>query len=83
MLFRSLAEAAGMRAYAKVDLIDFEEQYAKTHILRHNFGFFEYLWYEIRKIFSRVFFMLEKRKKSGLKYRSGWLVETNLVLLVS
>jgi hypothetical protein len=80
---KRMADTLSIRAYAKVDLIDFEEEYSRTHVLRHNFGFFEYFWYEIRKGFSRLFYALERRKKGGLKYHGKWLIETNLILLVS
>jgi hypothetical protein len=80
---KRIADMLSIRAYAKIDLIDFEEEYSRTHVLRHNFGFFEYFWYEIRKVFSRMLYALERRKKGGLKYKGKWLVETNLILLVS
>jgi hypothetical protein len=80
---KRIAEPLGIRVYAKAESIEFEQEYSKTHILRHNFTFFEYFWYEIRKMVSRVRFTLQKKKATTLKYRQGWLVETNLLLLVT
>ncbi len=80
---KRMAEQAGVRVYARVDSIEFEQEYSKTHILRHNFSFFEYFWYEIQKTLSRVHFTLKKKKGTTLKYKQGWLVETNLLLLIT
>lgn len=81
--FKRLAERLGVRVYPKSESIEFEQEYSKTHILRHNFTFFEYLWYEVKKGFSKIRYRFQKKKATSLKYSHGWMFETNLVLLAS
>lgn len=44
---RKLGESLTIRFFQKNDDIEFEKEYAKSHILRHNFTFLEYTRYEI------------------------------------
>ncbi|HBB27604.1 TPA: hypothetical protein DCZ36_03875 [Candidatus Gracilibacteria bacterium] len=68
---KRLGESLGIRFFQKNDDIEFEKEYAKNHILRHNFTFLEYTRYEINKLFLKfVFFskkktLLYKNKKIG------------------
>lgn len=59
--FKRLGESLGIRCFQKNDDIEFEREYAKNHILKHNFTFIEYARYEARKFLSRlVFFSVKK-----------------------
>ena len=80
---KRLAERVGIRVYPKSESIEFEQEYSKSHILRHNFTFLEYLWYEVKKGFSKMKYATSKKKSSSLKYSHGWMVETNLILLIT
>ncbi|MDD2745731.1 MAG: hypothetical protein PHU93_04295 [Candidatus Gracilibacteria bacterium] len=80
---KRLAERIGIRVYPKVESIEFEQEYSKIHVLRHNFTSMEYLWYEIKKSISKLKYQARKKKSPTLKYHQGWMVETNLVLLIS
>lgn len=58
---RKLGESLGIRFFQKNDDIEFEKEYAKNHILRHNFTFLEYTRYEVNKLFSRFVFFSKKK----------------------
>lgn len=58
---KKLGESLGIRFFQKNDDIEFEKEYAKNHILRHNFTFLEYTKYEIGKLFSRFVFFGKKK----------------------
>ena len=80
---RRIAELLGIRVYTRNESREFEDEFSKSNILRHNFTFLEYFWYEIRKLFSKIRFTLERRQKKNLRFRSNKiLAETNLILLV-
>jgi hypothetical protein len=61
--------------------LDFEEHFAKTHILSHNFTATEYFFYEIRRGFSRLLYWLQKRSNTQkpLKFSS----ESHVFLLIA
>lgn len=80
---KRLAERIGIRVYPKAESIEFEQEYSKIHVLRHNFTSLEYLWYEVKKFFSKLKYQAAKKKTPNLRYSQGWIVETNLVLLIS
>lgn len=80
---KRIAERIGIRVYPKVESIEFEQEYSKIHVLRHNFTSFEYLWYEIKKGVSKLKYQSKKKKPKTLKYNQGWIIETNLILLIS
>ncbi|MDD2891702.1 MAG: hypothetical protein PHQ95_01945 [Candidatus Gracilibacteria bacterium] len=88
---RKLGESLTIRFFQKNDDIEFEKEYAKSHILRHNFTFLEYTRYEIGKLFSRFLFLgkkkteLYKNKKIGQDSSIFFLIVgliTSLSLLV-
>lgn len=65
---KRLAERLGIRVYPKVESIEFEQEYSKIHVLRHNFTSMEYLWYEIKKAISKLKYQARKKKSPTLKY---------------
>lgn len=58
---KRLGEPLGIRFFQKSNDIEFEKEYVKNHILRHNFTALEYTRYEINKIFSRFVFLFKKK----------------------
>ncbi len=54
---KKLGEPLGIKFFQKNDDIEFEREYAKKHILAHNFTFFEYGKYEIQKLVSKLAFL--------------------------
>jgi hypothetical protein len=58
---KKIGESLWIRFFQKNVDIEFEKEYAKNHILRHNFSFLEYTRYEINKIFSRIMFFSKKK----------------------
>ena len=58
---KKLGESLGIRFFQKNDNIEFEKEYAKNHILRHNFTFLEYTRYEINKLLSKFVFFSKKK----------------------
>lgn len=58
---KKLGEPLGIRFFQKNDDIEFEKEYAKNHILRHNFTFLEYTRYEVNKLLSRFIFFSKKK----------------------
>jgi hypothetical protein len=76
---KKVAEPLGIKCYLKNDNIEFEEDFEKTHILRHNFTFFEYLVYEVKKTFSRFLFLLDRRQKV---YKNAKIIkDSNMFIL--
>jgi hypothetical protein len=59
---RRIAEHLEMRCFLKKESIEFEEEFSKHHILRHNFTFTEYFLFEIKKLCSRIGFFFRKRR---------------------
>lgn len=77
---KALWEKLGIKFFYKSDDIEFEENFAKTHILRYNFTFFEYLLYEVKKVFQKFFFFFKKRVKT---YKNKKMIEdSNFFLLI-
>lgn len=77
---KTLWEKLWIKFFYKSDDIEFEENFAKTHILRYNFTFFEYLIYEIKKITEKFFFFFRKRVKT---YKNKKMIEdSNFFLLI-
>ena len=77
---KKIAEPIGIKCYLKNDNIEFEQAFEKTHILRHNFTFFEYLMYEMKKIFSRLLFLLDRRQRI---YKNAKIIkDSNMFVLV-
>ncbi|EKE26265.1 MAG: hypothetical protein ACD_4C00350G0001 [uncultured bacterium (gcode 4)] len=75
-----LWEKLWIKFFYKSDDIEFEENFWKKHILKYNFTFFEFLIYEIKKIFSRIVFFFKKRT---LKSRNKKIIEdSNFFLLI-
>lgn len=60
---KRIAESLAIRTFSKNGDLEFESAYAEKNLLKHNFTFFEYLGYEIRKFFSYVAFRVDKRQK--------------------
>lgn len=60
---KKIAESLAVRTFSKNDDLEFETAYAEKNLLKHNFSFFEYLAYEIRKLFSYALFRIHKRRK--------------------
>lgn len=58
---KKLGESLGIRFFQKNNDIEFEKEYAKHHILRHNFTFLEYTRYEMSKLLSRFVFFSKKK----------------------
>lgn len=54
---KKLGEPLGIKFFQKNDDIEFEREYAKKHILAHNFTFFEYGKYEMQKLISKLAFL--------------------------
>ncbi len=63
---RRIGEPLGIRYYTRSDDIEFEREYTRTHILRHNFTFFEYLAYEAKKT---ALWLAFRYKKSSSRMR--------------
>jgi hypothetical protein len=80
---KRIAERVGIRVYPKAESIEFEQEYSKIHVLRHNFTSLEYLWYEVKKGISKLKYQSKKKKPKTLKYNQGLVVETNLLLLIA
>ncbi len=79
---RRIGEGLGIRFFSKSDNIEFEESYSKEHILRHNFTFFEYFLYEIRKVVYRMAYMFEKKRSRHHTYKNAsFLADSNVFLL--
>lgn len=78
---RRIAENLGIRCFGKNDNIEFEETFSKTHVLRHNFTFFEYFFYEIRRFFSRMLFLARKRREKTVFRGRGNFANSNAILL--
>lgn len=77
---RKMGESLGIRFFQKNDDIEFEKEYAKNHILRHNFTFLEYTRYEIGKLLSRLVFL---SKKKTLFYKNKKIGrDSNVFLLI-
>lgn len=77
---KKLGETLGIRFFQKNDDIEFEKEYAKNHILQHNFTFLEYTRYEISKLFSRAMFF--SRKKTQIyKNKKIWR-DSNVFFLI-
>ncbi len=83
LAIKRIAERIGIRVYPKAESIEFEQEYSKIHVLRHNFTSFEYIWYEIKKSFSKFKYQAKKKKSPLLRYNQGWSIEANFVLLIS
>ena len=77
---KNLGESLGIRFFQKNDDIEFEKEYAKNHILRHNFTFLEYTRYEINKLFS--WFLFFSKKKTILYKNKKIGQDSNVFLLV-
>lgn len=78
---KKIGEPLGIRYYFKNDNIEFEKEYAKRHILKHNFTFLEYLLYEIRKFFGKLRFFVEK-KQTQIYKKQSILGDSNVILLL-
>ena len=79
-IIKKIAEPLGIKCYSKNDNIEFEENFEKTHILHHNFTFFEYLVYEIKKFFSHFLFTLQRRR---LVYKNAKVIkDSNMLILL-
>ncbi|EKD66600.1 MAG: hypothetical protein ACD_49C00029G0028 [uncultured bacterium (gcode 4)] len=77
---KALWEKLWIKFFYKSDDIEFEENFAKTHILRYNFTFLEYLLYEVKKISQKSFFFFKKRVKT---YKNKKMIEdSNFFLLI-
>jgi hypothetical protein len=74
-----VGESLGIRYYLRSDAIDFEREFSQTHILRHNFSFFEYFVYEARKLLSRIAF--HYRRRAPRFRNSRWFSDSSVVLL--
>lgn len=74
-----VGESLGIRYYLRSDAIDFEREFSQTHILRHNFSFFEYFAYESRKLLSRIAF--HYRRRAPRFRNSPWFSDSSVVLL--
>ncbi len=77
---RKLGESLWIRFFQKNDDIEFEKEYAKNHILQHNFTFLEYTRYEINKFFSRFMFF-SKKKTTLYKNKKIWR-DSNVFFLI-
>lgn len=60
---KRIADSLGVRTFSKNGDLEFETAYAEKNLLKHNFTFFEYLAYEMRKFFSYAAFRFQKRQK--------------------
>ena len=61
---KRIADSLGVRTFSKNGDLEFETAYAEKNLLKHNFTFFEYLAYEMRKFFSYIAFRFQKRQKT-------------------
>jgi len=77
---KKLGESLGIRFFQKNDDIEFEKEYTKNHILRHNFTFLEYTRYEIIKLFSKFVFF-SKKKTLFYKNKKIWQ-DSNVFFLI-
>lgn len=59
---KRIAESLAVRTFSKNGDLEFETAYAERNLLKHNFTFFEYLAYEMRKFFSYLAFRFQKRR---------------------
>lgn len=75
-----LWENLWIKFFYKSSMVEFEESFAKTNILKYNFTFFEYLLYEIKKFAFKLLFLFKKRTK---KYNNKKIIDdSNFFLLV-
>jgi hypothetical protein len=75
-----LGEWLGIRFFQKSNDIEFEKEYAKNHILRHNFTFLEYTRYEIGRLFQKFIFL--GKKKSQIYKNKKISQDSNLFFLI-
>lgn len=85
---KKLGEPLGIKFFQKNDDIEFEREYAKKHILAHNFTFFEYGKYEIQKLISKLAFLWKKKafiykNRKVIKDSNVFLLVTGLVVSLS
>lgn len=67
---KKIWEKLGIKYFYKSDEIEFDEKFSKTNVLRHNFTFFEYLKYEIKRELLKYFFLFSKKAKKTYKNRN-------------
>lgn len=77
---KRLGEFLGIRFFQKSNDIEFEKEYQKNHILRHNITVFEYTRYEINKVFSRFLFLF--KKKTHVYKNKKWGQDSQLFFLI-
>lgn len=77
---KKLGEPLWIKFFQKNDDVEFEQDFAKKHILQHNFTFFEYGSYEIRKLFSKIAFFWKKKVYTYKNKKK--LQDSNVVFLI-
>jgi hypothetical protein len=85
---RKIAESLGVRVFSKNGDLEFETAYAEKNLLKHNFTFFEYLGYEVRKFVSYLVFRFQKRQnvyrgRKAVRDSSALLLVLGLVISLS
>lgn len=78
---KKIGASLWIKYFYKSDEIEFDEKFSKTNVLRHNFTFSEYLKYEMKRIFLKNFFILEKKAKKTYKNKSN-TPQSHLFLLI-
>jgi hypothetical protein len=77
---KKIAESVSVRTFSKNDDLEFETSYAEKNLLKHNFTFFEYLSYELKKHLSYLVFRVQKRRNVYKNVRS--VRDSGVALLV-
>ncbi len=80
----AMAKSIGIQAELKGTFAEFEREYEKKNLLAHNMTMFQYLWYEIRRGASYLYFILfakflTRKKERILHFRES---SPNMVLMI-
>jgi len=78
-VLKKIAEGLGIKFFFRNENIEFEEKFTKAHVLRYNFTFFEFLLYEVHKLWSKLVFVFQKR---SAVYKSAMFKKDSHVLLL-
>lgn len=78
-----IAESVGMKTTFKDERLSFNTQYAKTHILKHNFTFLEYLFYEMKRFFAYLFFLVTEKRNLPQYASMNRYRNSNFILVIS
>ncbi len=78
-----IAENAWLKTSFKDERMSFNTQYAKTHILRHNFTFLEYLIYELKRFFSYISYVIFNKRNPRTYALATNYQNSNVILIMA